>query len=127
MFVMLSCSLQPCGHLLGRANLLTLLCVMFYCVFVTFPCGVLGQVWYLIVSISDLCHLTFLETQSSSVLAVGITDSGKVFQSLLDLYWKETALINICASCRSLKCQTTKGFCLSKQCRPSDISGPEYE
>ena len=36
-----------------RANLLALLCVLFYCVFVTFPCGVLGQVGYLIVSISD--------------------------------------------------------------------------
>ena len=31
--------------------------VMFYCDFVTFPCGVLGQVWYLIVSIPDLCLL----------------------------------------------------------------------
>ena len=31
------------------------LCVMFYCVFVTFQCGVLGQVWYLIVLIPDLC------------------------------------------------------------------------
>ena len=31
-----------------------LLFVMFNCVFVTFPCGILGQVWYLIVSISDL-------------------------------------------------------------------------
>ena len=30
---------------------------MFYCVFVTFPCGVLGQVLCLIVSISDLCIL----------------------------------------------------------------------
>ena len=28
--------------------------VMFDCVFVTFPCGVLGQVWYLIVSIPGL-------------------------------------------------------------------------
>ena len=27
------------------------------CVFVTFPCGILGQVWYLIVSIPDLCLL----------------------------------------------------------------------
>ena len=27
----------------------------FHCVFVTFPCGVLGQVWCLIVSIPDLC------------------------------------------------------------------------
>ena len=27
--------------------------VMFNCVFFTFPCGILGQVWYLIVSIPD--------------------------------------------------------------------------
>ena len=33
--------------------------VMFYCVFVTFPCGVLGQVRCLIVSISDLCLLSY--------------------------------------------------------------------
>ena len=32
--------------------------VMFNCVFVTFPCGILGQVWYLIVSIPDLCQLS---------------------------------------------------------------------
>ena len=38
-----------------------LLFVMFNCVFVTFSCGILGQVWYLIVSISDLCHLSNLE------------------------------------------------------------------
>ena len=41
-----------------RAGHLALLYVMFYCVFVTFPCGVLGQVYYLIVSIHDLCLLT---------------------------------------------------------------------
>ena len=33
--------------------------VMFNCVFVTFPYGVLGQVWCLIVSIPDLCHLSY--------------------------------------------------------------------
>ena len=48
----------PCS-LLGTcweiADILALLCVMFPCVFVTFPYGVLGQVWYLIVSIPDLC------------------------------------------------------------------------
>ena len=43
-----------------RANLLDFLYVMFSCVFVTFPCGVLGQVWYLIVSIPDLCLLTYI-------------------------------------------------------------------
>ena len=49
-------------YLLSRfpANLLVPLCVMFSCDFVTFACGVLGQVWYLIVSISDHCLLTYL-------------------------------------------------------------------
>ena len=37
-----------------------LLVVMFGCVFVTFPSGILGQVWYLIVSIPDLCRLSYL-------------------------------------------------------------------
>ena len=31
--------------------------IIFNCVFVTFPCGVLEQVWHLIVSIPDLCYL----------------------------------------------------------------------
>ena len=38
-----------------RADILALLFVMFPCVFVDFPYGVPGQVWYLIVSIPDLC------------------------------------------------------------------------
>ena len=49
-----------------RAELLALMCVTFPCVFVTFPYGILGQVWYLIASIPDLCLLYFLtmnETQ----------------------------------------------------------------
>ena len=32
-----------------------------YCIFVTFPCGILGQVWYLIVSFPDICLLSYLE------------------------------------------------------------------
>ena len=36
-----------------------LLFVMFNCVFVTFPYGILGQVRYLIVLIPDLCHLSY--------------------------------------------------------------------
>ena len=35
-----------------------LLFVMSNCDFVTFPCGILGQVWYLIVLIPDLCCLS---------------------------------------------------------------------
>ena len=42
-----------------RADLLALLCVMFYCDLVDFPCGVLGQVWCLIVSVSDFCLLSY--------------------------------------------------------------------
>ena len=42
-----------------RADLLALV-VDIYCIFVTFPCGNLGQVWYLIVSFSDLCLLSYL-------------------------------------------------------------------
>ena len=55
----LVCSLRPFGHLLGKADRLDRLYVKFSCVFVTFPCGVLGQVWYLIVSIPDFSLLTY--------------------------------------------------------------------
>ena len=41
--------------------------VMFYCVFVTFPCGILSQVWHLIVSIPDLCHLSYFAQGHKSV------------------------------------------------------------
>ena len=44
---------------LERADLLALMCVMFYCVFVSFSCCVLGQVWCLIGSIPDLCILSY--------------------------------------------------------------------
>ena len=55
----LVCSLQPCGHLMEGADLFALLCVMFSCVFVAFPYGVLCQVWYLMVLIPDLCLLPY--------------------------------------------------------------------
>ena len=45
----------------GKQLISWLLSVMFNCVFVNFPCGILGQVWYLIVSIPDLCHLSYLD------------------------------------------------------------------
>ena len=48
------CSLLPCGHLLGEGWPLG------YC-FVTFQCGILGHVWYFIISIPDLCHFSYLK------------------------------------------------------------------
>ena len=46
-----------------RADLLVLLCVTFPCAFVTFLYGVLGQVWYLIVLIPDLCLLSYFRVE----------------------------------------------------------------
>ena len=46
------CLVVPCWE---RVDLLALV----FDVFVTFPCGILGQVWYLIVSIPDLCRLPY--------------------------------------------------------------------
>ena len=43
----------------GKGLTSWLLFVVFNCVFVTFQCGILGQVWYLIVLIPDLCHLSY--------------------------------------------------------------------
>ena len=43
----------------GKGLTYWLLFVMFNCVSVTFPCGILRQVWYLIVSIPDLCRSSF--------------------------------------------------------------------
>ena len=48
------CLMTSCWEM---ADLLALVCDV-YCISVTFPCGILGQVWYLIVLIPDLCHLS---------------------------------------------------------------------
>ena len=36
---------------------------MFNCVSFSFPCGILGQVWYLILLIPDLCRLSYFQFQ----------------------------------------------------------------
>ena len=54
-----------------RAGLLALVGDV-YCIFVTFPCGILGQVWYLIVSFPDLCHLSYFEIVIGHVLVNAI-------------------------------------------------------
>ena len=57
MRLLIAALLSPAGKRLTS----WLLLVMFNCVFVTFQCGVLGQLWYLIVSIPDLCRLSYLK------------------------------------------------------------------
>ena len=49
-----------------RANLLAILCIMFYCVFVTLQYGVLGRVCYLIESIPDRCLFSLLFIRNDS-------------------------------------------------------------
>ena len=48
----------------AKADLLTLVCVVHYA-FVSFPCGILGQVWFLILSFPDLCRLSFFQSYLS--------------------------------------------------------------
>ena len=49
------CLVDTCWE---RADLLALVGDV-YCIFVTIPCGILGQVWYWIVSFLDLCRLSY--------------------------------------------------------------------
>ena len=53
------CLYVLCGHLLGKGWPLgsRLWCLLWVC---HFPIGILGQVWYLIVSIPDLCTITYI-------------------------------------------------------------------
>ena len=41
--------------------------VMVNCVLVIFPFGILGQVWYLIVSIPDFCHISYFVKNKAKV------------------------------------------------------------
>ena len=63
--------------------LLALSYMMFSCVFVTFQCGVLCQVWYLIVSIPDLCIFPYFEEsiQSSTTPDLGYQRHNKTSQT----------------------------------------------
>ena len=56
------------GHLLGKGWPLgsCLWCLLRVC---HFPIGILGQVWYLIVSIPDLCNLTYFDLTITPLLS----------------------------------------------------------
>ena len=53
------CLYVPCGHLLGKGWPLGFSFMVSNCGFFYFPIGILGQLWYLIVSIPDICTLTY--------------------------------------------------------------------
>ena len=60
------------GHLLGKGWPLgsRLWCLLWVC---HFPIGILGQVWYLIVSIPDLCNLTYFDKFFHTSAQMGIS------------------------------------------------------
>ena len=55
----------------GKGLISWLSFVMFNCVFVTFPCDILGQLRYLIVSIPDLCQLSYFSWMCVTVAPSG--------------------------------------------------------
>ena len=57
------CLLMPCGHSLGKSWPLG------SCLSLIVSIGILGQVWYLIASIPDLCPLSYFDYHSCFVCA----------------------------------------------------------
>ena len=62
-----------------------LLFVMYNFDFVTFPCGILGQVWHLIALIPDLCRLSYLDKKHNSETEVGLNPA-KSNPSSIDMH-----------------------------------------
>ena len=77
-----------------RADLLALVCGV-YCEFVTFPIGILGQVWYLIVSIPDLCTLTYFGSKLYKQI-VGIPTDTNCAPLAADLFLSVTRETSCC-------------------------------
>ena len=81
------------GHLLGKGWPLgsRLWCLLWVCYF---PIGILGQVWYLIVSIPDLCNLTYfyIEYNVCSICKRIVESRPKFYISLTTIYY----LIHLC-------------------------------
>ena len=96
------CLYVLCGHLLGKADLLALVCGVLPKVY-HFPIGILGQVWYLIVSIPDLCTLTYLEWSRHLEMTAG-------HNSMIILV-AEYALCNIVLSRREKACYIISFIC----------------
>ena len=100
------CSLHPYDHMLGRADLLALLYVIFYFVFVTFPCDALSWVWYLIVSIPNRFLLSYFD-HTVKVKVCFIVNAS--LSKLLDTAASHFAGVNVtCCSGQHLKSSNVK-------------------
>ena len=88
-FVMLSCLLfAALWSPEGKGLTSWLLFVMFIVILLTFSFGILGQVWYLIVSILDPCCLSYFHTAPSPE---SLPESLHIYFTFLarfcDTYW----------------------------------------
>ena len=90
----LLCLCALCGHLLGKGWPLSsrLWCLLWVC---HFPIGILGQVWYLIVSIPDLCTLTYFEPISSQALHHWAIVNIKRLNIQFRLVWSTKVLLSL--------------------------------
>ena len=85
------CLYVLCGHLLGKGWPLgsRLWCLLWVC---NFPIGILGQVWYLIVSIPDLCTFTYFHMKFEFNWANGLWENYVLIywwdSNMSDLSWK---------------------------------------
>ena len=77
----------PCGHLLGKGWPLgsRLWCLTVSCYF---PIGILGQVWYLIVSIPDLCTLTYFYASANVISFCRMAPMKIITYLILQYRWK---------------------------------------
>ena len=83
-----ACSLQPCKGLTSWFSF-----VMLYFVFVTSPCDIKGQVWYWIVSIPDLCHLSYnyiYILSSICFLGCGYDEISSIVKGISNIFWEYT-------------------------------------
>ena len=60
-----------------------------YCIFVTFPFGILGQVWYLIVLLPDLCRLSYLiNGRSDPSCQIIVTSQLNPYKNWKEMSWR---------------------------------------
>ena len=109
------CLYVLCGHLLGKGWPLgsRLWCLLWVC---HFPIGILGQVWYLIVSIPDLCNLITLSSKTT------LTFNLKLLYAFfkIESFWKILSWLP--AECQTVRIQIKPYLCPNYQLSPDDKS-----
>ena len=67
----------------GKGLTSWLLFVKYNCIFNTFPCGILGQMWYFIVSIPDLCRLSYFYVRPNMCVNTAMTSAASGYISCI--------------------------------------------